>query len=203
MPNSSSLKRQTEAKGPKAKLHRCNEPRCGARYARTGDLARHKREKHSGEEYLCPYSQCLKHRKGGGFKRQHRLVQHLLNSSYFHPQALSQLDAQYIAVDYNETRSSCDFLEVDTDDRRNGVGWVRLINGRGNDLDDLAEYRTRLVGTHCPEPGCPCFVIHSRDSMFDLQWHLQRDHPMEWEETRRVTIKLTQEHWPEANEAAW
>ena len=163
----------------------CTEPRCGAKYVRKGDLARHKREQHSFETYLCPFRSCDRHREGYGFKRMHRLVSHLSNTTYRHPQALSRLDAKYIAVDYNDSISN--LAQLPYEFRFQGATTpdkVVLDAVVENHLGELSRYLDRLCDdnlwpTWLPSIGCPMADCDSEIGELYLVDHMEANHSVD------------------------
>ena len=181
---------------PPAKPFRCKERACSARYARKGDLARHKREQHSEEEYLCPHSKCLWHRKGHGFKRMNRLVSHLCKPmDNHHPVALSRLDARYIAVDYNDCLSSVGQLSFSPSFEKKMKDSVTVAGGLG----ELSQYADRLQVIPCPEFDCHYMGTGSKFRSRPLYWHLMQAHHMPWDIASSVASKATKAQQKKAN----
>ena len=93
----------------KARPHQCTESSCSKTYRRRGDLTRHIKETHHiGGRLRCPIKYCAATRPGDGFKRMHRLVEHLMKDLRReahckppHPQLFNQADATWLAHDFN------------------------------------------------------------------------------------------------------
>jgi hypothetical protein len=187
----------------KAKAHRCTEPGCGARYVRKGDLLRHTRENHSDIEYLCPCAHCLRHRKGHGFKRMHRLVGHLWNPSarlvYGHPRVRSRQDAKYVAVDYNDSLSIIGQMSFALGNEQKPEREVSAVSGCDRDIGPMSKYADRLLRVWCPEVGCSTFVCN--DSDLDATWglaqHLRESHKLEWKNAQEFAEGVVHARWSE------
>ena len=181
---------------PAAKPFGCKEPACSARYARKGDLARHKREQHSDEEYLCPCTECLWNRKGHGFKRMHRLVSHLCKPMDLdHPVALSRLDARYIAVDYNDGLSSVVQQSFSSSVAKETRDSLTVTSGLG----DLSQYADRLQVIHCPESKCHYNTTGSISRLGLVGRHLMDTHRLSWEMAFSVASKAAEAQQKKAN----
>lgn len=187
----------------KAKAHRCTEPRCDARYVRKGDLARHTRENHSDIEYLCPWADCLWHRKGHGFKRMHRLVGHLWKppSTFWnpHPRVRSRQDAKYIAVDYNDSLSIIVQMSFALSNEQKPEREVSAVIRSDQDIGPMSKYTDRLLGVWCPEVGCSTFVCTdpSLGAARSLAWHLRMSHQIGRKDAWEVAEEVVRAHWSE------
>ena len=198
---------------PKQRKFLCNEPTCKARYVHKGDLARHKREEHSDVEYLCPFPNCLWHRKGHGFKRMHRLASHLLKPGdgqlgRGHPRALSRLNAKYIAVDYNDSISN--LAQLPYEFRFQGTTTpdkVVLDAVVENHLGELSRYLDRLSDVclwpywspsiRCPMDGCSTEQVHE----LGIRRHMEACHGMDAQQAVDLHDKMLAEKECEMKES--
>ena len=102
----------------KAVSHHCTKSGCTKSYVRRGDLTRHVREAHDLSSWFrCPIERCYANSPISGFKRMHRLVEHLMKDishkdyeNTEHPRLFNQADATWLAHDANANRG--DFQEI-------------------------------------------------------------------------------------------
>ncbi len=181
---------------PKERKFRCDVPQCLSQYARKGGLARHRREKHSDEEYLCPFPSCSWHPKGCGFKRIDHLASHLLRQGrpFWHPRALSRLDARYIAIDYNDSLVGQSQLSFMNDICENSESERVVLHWGGQ--RELTKYTDRLHGSNCPQAGCTAFFLLGQgsfagDARDQLMWnHLMQEHSFSRKQTEQLLDEL-------------
>jgi hypothetical protein len=72
----------------------CSYHGCYSSFKIKTDLARHQREKHGDQEYLCPVDTCPRSIEGEGFLRNDRLVIHLVWKKYSMAKQQAKLKAR-------------------------------------------------------------------------------------------------------------
>jgi hypothetical protein len=187
--------------------HRCTEGHCGKTYGRKGDLERHRRERHGGNEYRCPVARCPHHAKGNGLPRLYRLVSHLWKPSTDrytrtpHPRLRRRKDAEFIANDYNNCIMANDQLMLDDGNptssaRGSQIG--QFHSAQVEDLGDMLKYYAETIVTGaCPKQRCgKRFAFGHHDfswgryhSSGSLRRHLCDDHNMGWEAASEMARK--------------
>ena len=178
----------------KPRPYSCATIGCTKKYLRRGDLTRHIKEAHGTSGRLrCPIERCHANSPDSGFKRMHRLIEHLMKalplgaySDQIHPQLFSKADATWLAHDFNA--NSGDFQEI-----------VFAANGSGvrSETDSVKiEYQCRVPVKYinlyfrvlCPVQECSFFGIpvsqrkSGRLPKTELLDHLQKSHGWSWSE---------------------
>ena len=192
----------------KPKPYSCTTSGCTKNYVRRGDLTRHIREAHETSSRLrCPIEGCYANLPNFGFKRMHRLVEHLLKDlsdgplpNQSHPQLFSTADATWLAHDFNA--NSGDFQEI-----------VFAANGAGARVkaeSATTAYRERVpekyVGLYfrmlCPVQDCSFDVFPKAcrhlSTHWDLKHHLRNIHALENEHAITLACSINAQAIEEA-----
>lgn len=141
---------QGGATGTVRSKFRCHKPGCRRHYARKSDLRRHEREEHHNDPLKCPVDGC-----GQEFKRQYRLVKHLMNpGDFMHPKVPNKTLADILI--YGSNKASQGEIVFDKEGRHI-VSTEKIEN---SDMIQSGRYKIQkgflkcFVHFTCPMKGC-------------------------------------------------